>query len=81
MEIAISERNKNAAQYFIPQTAQRYEFYTIFFKVCHKYNIDWATATPKERAFAEEITRVTYEHQVAVKEGRSLTTVRAAFEA
>ena len=81
MDVMKRKRNKNAAQYFRPQTTQRDEFYNIFFKVCRKYNIDWETATPKERAFAEEITRVTYEHQLAVKEGRSLATVRAAFEA
>ena len=81
MEIVKNERNKNAAQYFRPQTTQRDEFYNFFFKVCRKYNIDWATATPKERAFAEEVTRVTYEHHVAATEGRSLATVRAAFEA
>lgn len=80
MSIANNERSEYAAQYFRPQTAQRDEFYSIFFKVCHKYNIDWATASPKERAFAEEVTRVTYEHKKAAREGRSLATVRAAFE-
>ena len=49
--------------------------------VCRKFNIDWATATPKEKEFAEEVTRVMYEHQKAKREGRSLSTVPAAFEA
>lgn len=30
MEIVKNERNKNAAQYFRPQTTQRDEFYNIF---------------------------------------------------
>lgn len=75
------ERNVNARQYFRPASAQRDEFYNIFFSVCRKYNIDWATASPKEKAFAEEVTRVTYEHRKARQEGRDLSTVHAAFSA
>ena len=74
-------RNNEAAQYFRPKSAERDEFYNIFFMVCRKFNIDWATATPKEKEFAEEVTRVMYEHQKAKREGRSLSTVPAAFEA
>lgn len=74
-------RSREAAQYFRPESAERDEFYHIFFLVCRKFNIDWATATPQEKAFAEEVTRVAYEHQKAKREGRPLATVRAAFEA
>lgn len=81
MKTTVFRRSSNAAQYFRPQSAARDEFYRIFFSVCRKYNIDWATASPKEKAFAEEITRVTYEHQKARQEGRSLSSVPAAFEA
>ncbi len=81
MKPTVFPRSSNAAQYFRPQTADRDEFYSIFFDVCRKYNIDWATAGTKEKAFAEEVTRVTYEHRKAQREGRSLSTVPAAFEA
>ena len=60
MNILKTERNKNAAQYFRPQTAQRDEFYRVFFDVCRKYNIDWTTATAKERAFVEKVARAVY---------------------
>ena len=76
-----SARSREAAQYFRPESAERDEFYHIFFLVCRKFNIDWAIATPQEKAFAEEVTRVAYEHQKAKREGRPLATVRAAFEA
>ncbi len=74
-------RSSYAAQYFRPQSTERDEFYDLFFRICRKFNIDWATATPKEKEFAEEVTRVMYEHQKAKREGRALSTVPAAFEA
>ena len=60
MDTIKNKRNKNAAQYFRPQTAQRDEFYNTFFIVCQKCNVDWVTATPKERALVEELTHVIY---------------------
>ena len=81
MKTTVFPRSSDAAQYFRPQSSARDEFYGIFFTVCRKYNIDWATADPKEKAFAEEITRVTYEHRKARREGRTRSSVPAAFEA
>lgn len=74
-------RNENAQQYFKPESSERDTFYEIFFSVCRKYNIDWAKASPKEKAFAEEITRVTFEYRKAQIEGRPLESVSAAFSA
>lgn len=81
MSAASSARSREAAQYFRPDSAERDEFYNTFFAVCRRFNINWATASPQEKAFAEEVTRVAYEHQKARREGLPLSTVRSAFEA
>ena len=41
------------------------DFYDIFFQICRKYNISWGKATEKEKAFVEELTKATYELQLA----------------
>ncbi len=37
--------------------------------MCRKYAVRWASADEKERRFIEEITRVTYERERAIKLG------------
>ena len=54
-------------------------FYNIFFKLCRKYDVDWASASEKEKAFIEEVTRVTYERDRAIRNGQPLTEVRSSF--
>ena len=50
-----------------------------FFPVCRKYGVRWASADEKERWFIEEVTRVTYERERAVRLGLPLADVRPAF--
>ena len=54
-------------------------FYTIFFQMCRKYNVRWASADEKEKLFIEEIMRVTYERDKAIRLGLPLSGVRPAF--
>ncbi len=54
-------------------------FYEIFFQMCRKYGVRWASADEKERRFIEEVTRVTYERERAVRLGLPLSDVRPAF--
>jgi hypothetical protein len=51
----------------------------MFFRLCQKYNVRWASATPKEKAFIEEVTRVTYERDKAQRLGLPLSEVRPSF--
>ena len=57
--------NKNRpasnAAWYCRKDPEKERFYEIFFRLCQKYNVRWASATPKEKAFIEEVTRVTYE--------------------
>lgn len=54
-------------------------FYEIFFQMCRKYGVSWASASEKERKFVEEVTRVTYERERAIRQGLPLSEVRPAF--
>ncbi len=54
-------------------------FYEVFFKLCRKYGISWASADDKEKQFIEEVTRVTYERDRALRLGLPLEDVRPAF--
>ena len=46
-----------AKEYFVRDT-ERDAFYRTFYQVCRRFNVTWSTATPKEKAFVEEVTRV-----------------------
>ena len=54
-------------------------FYEIFFRLCQKYNVRWASTTPEEKAFIEEVTRVTYERDKAQRLGLPLPEVCPSF--
>lgn len=54
-------------------------FYEIFFKLCRKYGVSWASADEKEKRFIEEVTRVTYERDRALRLGLPPEDVRPAF--
>jgi hypothetical protein len=54
-------------------------FYDIFFQICRKYGVRWASADEKERQFVEEVTRVTYERDRALRLGLPMSAVRPSF--
>ena len=56
-------------------------FYEIFFQLCKKYSVRWASASAKERQFIEEVTRITYERDRAQRMGLSLSEIRPSFSA
>ena len=72
-------RPKSDAEWYFRKDPEEERFYDIFFQLCRKHNIRWASASDKERAFIEEITRVTYERDRAVRLGLPLSEVRPAF--
>lgn len=75
--------NKNRpasnAAWYCRKDPEKERFYEIFFRLCQKYNVRWASATPKEKAFTEEVTRVTYERDKAQRLGLPLSEVRPSF--
>ena len=69
------------AEWYCRRDLEEERFYEIFFGICRKYRISWASATETEKAFAEEVTLVTYEHDKARRLGLPLEEIREAFSA
>lgn len=67
------------AQWYCRRDTEENRFYEIFFRMCHKYSVSWASASEKERSFIEEVTRVTYERDKALRLGLPLNNIRPAF--
>lgn len=67
-----------AAEYF-RRDPERDEFYRVFYKTCHQFNVVWSAASPEVKAFIEEATRVAFEQQKARKEGRDFSTIKPFF--
>lgn len=70
---------KSDIAWYCRKDAEEERYYDIFFGFCRKYNINWANASEKEQYFIEEITRVTYEKDRALRLGLSEEGVRPAF--
>lgn len=67
------------AAWYCRRDSEEERFYEIFFGICRKYRISWASASQREKAFAEEVTRVTYERDRANRLGLPLEGIREAF--
>ncbi len=67
------------ATWYCRKDEEEERFYEIFFQLCRKYDVRWASADEKERQFIEEVTRVTYERERAVRLGLPLSEVRPSF--
>ena len=67
------------AEWYCRKDPEEERFYEIFFALCRKYHVSWANADEKEKAFIEEITRVTYERERALRLGQPLSEIRPAF--
>jgi hypothetical protein len=82
-EVLCMDMNKirlaSDAVWYCRKDAEEERFYEIFFQLCRKYSVRWASATPKEKIFIEEVTRVTYERDRAQRLGLPLSEVRPSF--
>ena len=72
-------RPASDAAWYCRKNPEEERFYEIFFQLCRKYSVRWASATPKEKDFIEEVTRVTYERDKAQRLGLPLSEVRPSF--
>ena len=70
---------RSNAQQYCSRDEENARFYEIFFTSCKKCHVSWASADEKEKAFIEEITRVTDERDRAIRMGTSLADVRPSF--
>ena len=56
-------------EWYCRRDPEEERFYEIFFGICWKCRISWASASETEKAFTEEVARVTYEHDKANRQG------------
>lgn len=73
------EKLLSDAEWYCRKDPEEERFYEIFFQMCQKYSVRWASAEEKERQFIEEVTRVTYERERAIRLGLPLSDVRLSF--
>ena len=55
------------------------QYYDIFFSMCHKYKISWASASEKERYFIEAMTDHAFSLWLAQQEGTTTTPPKEVF--
>nr|WP_325220040.1 hypothetical protein [uncultured Oscillibacter sp.] len=67
------------AEWYCRKDPETERFYEIFFWLCRKYDVRWASADQKERQFIEEVTRITYERDKASRLGLPLSDIRPSF--
>lgn len=72
-------RPTSDAAWYCRKEPEEERFYEIFFQLCRQYRVHWASATPKEKDFIEEVTRVTYERDRTQRLGLPLSEVRPSF--
>lgn len=70
---------KSDAEWYFSTDEEEERYYEIFFRLCRKYNISWASASEKDKYFIEEATRVTYERDRAKRLGQPQSDIRPAF--
>lgn len=73
------EKLPSDAAWYCRKDPERDRYYEIFFQMCRKYGVRWASADEKERQFIEEVTRVTYERDRAIRLGLPLADLRPSF--
>lgn len=67
------------AAWYCCKDPEKERYYEIFFQMCRKYGVKWASADEKERHFIKKVTRVTYERDRAIRLGLPLTELRPSF--
>ena len=75
----VNSNSTTDAEWYCRKDPEEERFYEIFFSICRKYAVSWASATEKEKAFVEEVTRVTYERDKAERLGLPFDAIKTSF--
>jgi hypothetical protein len=76
----IDELAEQAGGYFALPTRENIAYTDLLFDVCDQFGIHYYSATPKERCFVEEVTRLTWAKQQEERTGVK-QDIRPAFSA
>lgn len=79
-QCAIDDLAEKAGGYFALPTEEDIAYTDLLFDVCRQFKIHYYSATPKERMFVEEVTRVTWARQQEERTGVR-ADIRPAFSA
>lgn len=78
----VDELAEQAGGYFALPTKESIAFTDLLFDVCRQFGIHYYSATAKEKAFVEEVTRVTWARQQEKESGgETKILIRPAFSA
>jgi len=77
---AIDVLAEKAGGYFAPPSEEDNRYMELLFDVCNQFGIRYYSASPKERSFVDEVTRLTWARQQEAITGIK-TDVRPAFSA
>ena len=61
-DYTIDKPASEAGGYFSAPSKEEMEFTDLFFSICKQFGIHYASATPKEKYFIDEVTRGTWAH-------------------
>lgn len=70
---------KDIQQQYAEDEANSNLFFDTFFSLCHKFDIQYNCATPKEKAFIDELTRYMYELAKAKRDGKDTDSIPKPF--
>lgn len=70
---------KDIQQQYAEDEANSNLFFDTFFSLCHKFGIQYNHATPKEKAFIDEMTRYMYELAKAKRDGKDTNSIPKPF--
>ena len=79
-QCVIDDLADQAGGYFALPTEDDIAYTDLLFDICRQFKIYYYSATPKERKFVEEVTRVTWARQQEERTGLRMD-VRPAFSA
>ena len=71
---------EDAGGYFMPLTEEAIQYTELLFDVSRQFGIHYYSATPKERNFVDEVTRLTWAKQQEAQTGIK-RNIRPAFTA
>ena len=66
-QYAIDELSEKAGGYFALPDEEDLKYSDLLFSVCEQFGIRYYSATPKEKYFVEEVTRVTWAHERGIE--------------
>lgn len=76
----IDDLAEQAGGYFAPPSEEDVRYLELLFDVSRQFGIRYYSATPKERSFVDEVTRLTWARQQEAETGVKLN-IRPAFTA